>query len=94
MACAQVVATGTTCSGVTSAWVRLGLGLFRKTVSGAPVYHRVRTLAARPTMTQNLLVDSGRLLGVVYEHGEEGRPLFGVVFQARRIVYRPLEKIV
>ena len=80
--------------GVTSAWVRLGLALFRKAVSGAPVYHMVRTLAVRPTMTQNLLVDNGRLLGVVYEHGEEGRPLFGVVFQARRIVYRPLEKIV
>lgn len=74
--------------GVTSMWTRRGLGLFRKRQDGR--YDKVRTLDSGPTMTQNLLVDNGQLLGVVYEQGEPGRPLLGVVFQAARVVYAPL----
>ena len=56
-------------------------------------YEKVRSIYDGPTMTQNLLADEGAIVGALFEQGELSRPMFGIVFQAVRVVYVDLRHL-
>ena len=72
---------------------RQNLALFRRRPRAGASYEKVRSIYDGPTMTQNLLADEGAIVGALFEQGELSRPMFGIVFQAVRVVYVDLRHL-